>query len=106
MAQNIPLLVTPAVCGLALSCSRRTPRVSIPRRLFWIAQRNLFRVSQYTAAFIVSPRGRKSTRRGPFLSQKTVAMIFLVDVDILNFFADGEWAWRHCIDCRLVSGVW
>jgi hypothetical protein len=54
---------------------------------------------------MVSPQGKKLTRSGPFLSHKTVAMIFLFDGEVLNFFAVGESVWRHCIDFYLFSGV-
>jgi hypothetical protein len=35
---------------------------------------------------MVSPRGKKLMRSGPFLSQKKVAMIFRFDGKVLNFF--------------------
>jgi hypothetical protein len=38
---------------------------------------------------MVSPRGKKLMRSCPFLSQKTVAMIFWVDGKVLRFFAVG-----------------
>jgi len=76
----------------------------IPCLLFWIVQLSLFSVSKYVAAFFVVPRGTKSTRRTPFQSQKTAAMIFLVE-DILYFFFVGEWVWCHSIDCHRLSGV-
>jgi hypothetical protein len=43
------------------------------------------RVSQHDSALMVVPRGMNSTRRTPFRSQKTVAMIFPVDNVCLNF---------------------
>jgi hypothetical protein len=39
---------------------------------------------------MVSPRGKKVMRSGPFLSQKMVAMMFWVDREVLNFFAVDE----------------
>jgi hypothetical protein len=39
---------------------------------------------------MVSPRGKKLTGSGPFLSQKMGAMIFRFDGEVLNFFAVGE----------------
>jgi hypothetical protein len=43
---------------------------------------------------MVSPRGKKSIKRMPFLSQKVLAMIFATEHDCLNFhgFFVGEWA--------------
>jgi hypothetical protein len=38
--------VRAAVWGCALSCSRTTPLMSIPRSWFWIDLRRLFSVSQ------------------------------------------------------------
>jgi len=69
-------VVTCAEWGRALSWSRHKSRDSIPPRWFWMARRSRVIVSQYAAALIVAPGGMKSTRRMPFLSQKTDAMIF------------------------------
>jgi len=69
-------VVTCAEWGRALSRSRHTPRDNIPHLLFWMARQSRVKVSQYAAALIVAPGGMKSTRRMPFLSQKTDAMIF------------------------------
>jgi len=61
------------------------------------------KVSHYAAALIVAPGGMKSTRRMPFLSQKTDAMIFFTEIEVLNFLVLGECVWRHCSDCCLDS---
>lgn len=64
----------------------RTPLVSIPLLLFWIAIRNFLRVSQYRSEFMVVPRNMKSISNIPFLSQKTVAITSSADFSCLNFW--------------------
>jgi hypothetical protein len=46
----------------------------------------VFSVSQYTCNIIMIPYCMNSTISTPFLSQKTVAIIFLADSVCLNFF--------------------
>jgi hypothetical protein len=50
-----------------------------------MARRSRIKVSQYAAALIVEPGGMKSTRRMLFLSQKTNAMVFFTEIEVLNF---------------------
>ena len=71
-----------------------------------MARWNRVKVSQYAAALIVATGGIKSTRRMPFLSQKTDAMIFFTEIEVLNFLVLGECVWSHCSDCCLDSGAW
>lgn len=40
-----------------------------------------------------------------FHAQDTEGMIFLLEIQIFNFFVDGEMVWRYCDDCIFVSGV-
>ena len=47
-------------------------------------------MSKHAAALIVEPGGMKSTRRMPFLSQKTDAMNFFTEIEVLNFLVLGE----------------
>jgi hypothetical protein len=95
-----------AACGRALSCRSITPLDSRPRRRFWMAYRNRLRVAQYDSALTFVHRGMNSTRRTPFRSQKTVAMIFRVDSVCLNFLGfEGDREWCHSSDWRLLSGV-
>jgi len=46
-------------------------------------------VSQYAVALIVAPGGMKSTRRMPFLPQKTDVMILFTGIEVLNFLVLG-----------------
>jgi len=55
-----------------------------------MVRRNRVKVSQYAAALIVAPGGMKSTRRMSFLSQKTDAMIFFTEIEVLDF-----WFWGN-----------
>ena len=54
-----------AVCSRALSWKNNTPELNLLRRLFWIALCSFCSIN--------------STRRTPFLSQKTVTIIYLAD---------------------------
>lgn len=77
---------TSSVKGPALSHYRTTGRPlhqhSLPFVLYhWIS---FFRVAQKAATFMVSPWGSKSSKSGPFLSQKMVGMIFHIHGDDLN----------------------
>ena len=92
--------------GHVLSWSRHIPRYNISLLLFWMACQSHVKVSQYAAALIVVPGGMKLTRRMPFLPQKTDAMIFFTEIEVLNFWVLGECIWRHYSDCCLDSGVW
>jgi len=55
-----------------------------------MARQSHVKVSQYAAALIVAPGGMKSTRRMPFLSQKTDTMIFFTEIEVLNFLVRGN----------------
>ena len=55
-----------------------------------MARRSRVKVSQYVAVSTVAPGGKKSTRRMLFLSQKTDAMIFFTEIEVLNFLVLGE----------------
>ena len=100
-------VVTCAEWGRSLSWSRHTPRDNIPLHFFGMARRTRVKVSQYAAALIVAPEGRcRSTKRMPFLSQKTDALIFFTEIEVLNVLVLGECVWRHCSGSCLDSGVW
>jgi len=55
-----------------------------------MALRNFSSVSQYDAELMVVPVGINSMRRTPFLTQKTIAIVFLANYATLNFLFLGE----------------
>jgi len=66
-----------------------------------MARRSRVKVSQYAAALIVAPGGMASTRRMPFLSQKTDAMFFFTENEVLNFLVLG-----NVYDATAVTVAW
>jgi hypothetical protein len=89
-----------------LLCRSITPLDNRPRCRFWMAYHNRLRVAQYNSVLMVVPWGMNSTRRTPFRSRKTVAMIFRVDNVCLNFLGfEGDRGWCHSSDWCLLSGV-
>ena len=94
-------VVACAEWGRALSWSRRTPR-DIPLLLFRMAGRSRVKVSQYAAALIVAPGGMTSTRKMPFLSQKTEAMIFSHSNWSFEFF----YSWGSAYGAIAVTVAW
>jgi len=93
-----------AECGRALSWSRYMP-ATFPFLLFRMSRQNRVKVSQYGATLIVAPGSMKSTRRMPFLSQKTDAIIFFTENEVSNFLVLGECVWRHCSDCAWIQSL-
>ena len=95
-------VMTCAEWGRALSWSRHKPRVSIPLLLFRMAFRRRAEVSQYAVALTVAPRGMKSTKRMPFMSQKTDAMNFFTAIEVLNFLI----FWGNVYGAIAVTVAW
>ena len=93
------------MCGRALSCSKTTPALIIPRRLFWMTRHNFWTFSQQRSIFTVSLLVSKSTRRMPHLTQNIVHITFRAYKVSLNFVSQVDPLWHRCIDRCLISGV-
>jgi len=83
--------IATAVWAGELSCSRRTPRRSFPRRLLFNASRHLHRLSAKYAPLTVEPFDM-ICHYHTFTAPKTVAMTFPADGVTLNFLGVGELA--------------
>jgi hypothetical protein len=82
--------VTCTEWGCTLLWDRLMPCDKIPLLLFWMILQSRVIVSQYAVALIVVPGGMKSTMRMPIVSQKTDALIFFTEIEVLNFLVLGE----------------
>ena len=91
--------------SLALLCSNKTPTVSRPCRLFFIACLSLVTVAHSAAAFIVVRCCINSTNMTPCLSQNTVSINLCIEIVCLALTLTSDVVWYHFFDCRLDSGV-
>ena len=83
---------------------RSTRHVTFPSFSFeWLVEA-VSRCHNVQLALIVEPGGMKSIRRMPFLSQKTEALIFFTEIEVLNFLVWGECVWPTAVTVAWIQG--
>ena len=110
MVQNSPIIrvisdvISPVLCGVALSCKKINPSSKSSGRFFRIAGLSTFEYTPCSTPLTVLQAGSLLVVRTPRISYAKIIRISYFDCTHRNFAGRGELGVCHTADCLFSSG--